>query len=187
MTKDLAYYLSLNYPIELTRDEGFFVAAHPDLPGCIAQGDTADEAIASLDDAREAWIEVGIQDKQFIPEPLPEEFSGRLSLRMPPTLHADLAHQARRQGVSLSQFIVTALAGAVGLSKGAGQEAKVGELARLASELKAVVDKMTAASAEPPSILRPPRQALKRSVVTTGLQSDDNVLSFANRGGRAAT
>lgn len=35
--------------------------------------------------------------------------SGRLLLRMPAALHAELAELARREGVSLNQFITTAL------------------------------------------------------------------------------
>lgn len=38
--------------------------------------------------------------------------SGRLLLRMPPALHAELAELARREGVSLNQFI-TAILGEV--------------------------------------------------------------------------
>jgi antitoxin HicB len=144
MKKNLDYYLSLNYPIELTREGGFFVAAHPDLPGCVAQGDTADEAIANLDDAREAWIAVGLEDKQFIPEPLPEEFSGRLSLRMPRALHGALAHEAQRQGVSLGQFIVSALSGAVGFGRVVEQSknVEVSELVQAVKELRVAVGQM---------------------------------------------
>ena len=40
--------------------------------------------------------------------------SGRLLLRMPETLHAELASAADRAGVSLNQFITTALAEVVG-------------------------------------------------------------------------
>jgi RNA polymerase sigma-B factor len=36
--------------------------------------------------------------------------SGRLLLRMPRTLHADLAQAAEREGTSLNQFITAALA-----------------------------------------------------------------------------
>jgi hypothetical protein len=39
-----------------------------------------------------------------------QAFSGRLLLRMPPTLHAALAREAERERTSLNRFIVTALA-----------------------------------------------------------------------------
>lgn len=40
--------------------------------------------------------------------------SGRLLLRMPQSLHAELARAADREGISLNQFITSALAAAVG-------------------------------------------------------------------------
>ena len=40
--------------------------------------------------------------------------SGRLLLRMPAALHAELARTAEREGVSLNQFITRALAGKIG-------------------------------------------------------------------------
>jgi hypothetical protein len=39
--------------------------------------------------------------------------SGRLMLRMPPTLHAELAEEAQREGVSLNSLITGILAGAI--------------------------------------------------------------------------
>jgi antitoxin HicB len=113
MARDLPYYLSLDYPVEMFRGEGAFFVHHPDLPGCMSQGDTADEALANLDDAREGWLRVALEAGQPIAEPLGEdemEYSGHISLRMTPTLHAALAASARRQGVSLNQLINTVLA-----------------------------------------------------------------------------
>jgi hypothetical protein len=40
--------------------------------------------------------------------------SGRLLLRMPAALHAELARTAEREGVSLNQFITRALTGKIG-------------------------------------------------------------------------
>jgi hypothetical protein len=40
--------------------------------------------------------------------------SGRILVRLPRTLHAELVDQAEQEGVSLNQFIVAALAGATG-------------------------------------------------------------------------
>ena len=63
-TKSLEHYLSLNYPYELIRDpvEGGYFATHPDLDGCAAQGETAEEAVEQLDVARELWIETRLED-----------------------------------------------------------------------------------------------------------------------------
>ncbi len=115
-TKTLDEYLSLSYPYQLIRDpdQGGFFACHPDLDGCAAQGETAEEAVAQLDAARELWIETRLEDGLPVPEPAEEEPSGRVSLRMPSSLHAQLAKKASRQGVSLNLLLNTILAEYVG-------------------------------------------------------------------------
>ena len=49
--------------------------------------------------------------------------SGRLLLRMPAALHAELARTAEREGVSLNQFITRALAGKIGWGTDADDDA----------------------------------------------------------------
>jgi RNA polymerase sigma-B factor len=52
----------------------------------------------------------------------PKAHSGRLLVRMPPSLHSELARTAEREGVSLNTLVTGALAGAVGWrDAGAGQ------------------------------------------------------------------
>lgn len=118
MGKDIAYYRALIYPVEIVREEdGTVVAFHPDLMGCVAQGDSADEALSNLDEARVAWLEVRLAEHLPIPEPPDENYSGKVLVRMMPALHAALARRAGRQGISLNQFIVATLAESVGFSK----------------------------------------------------------------------
>ncbi len=116
MKKTLEEYLKLSYPIELVRDleSGAYFGRHPDLDGCMAQGATADDAVANLGIARELWIETRLEDGLPVPEPLDFEPSGRVLVRMAPWLHGQLMRQAQRQDVSLNQYIVTALAEFVG-------------------------------------------------------------------------
>ena len=113
MSKDLRYFMKLRYKIELTEeDEGGFVAHHPELPGCIAQGETADEAVINLREARESWVAVRLEEGLDVPEPRADvEYSGKFLVRLPKSLHADLADAARREGVSLNQLVVAALSG----------------------------------------------------------------------------
>ncbi len=66
VTKNLEHYLSLRYRIQLDEEaDGSFVAHHPDLSGCIAQGDTATEAVENLSEARELWIKVRYEDQGY--------------------------------------------------------------------------------------------------------------------------
>ena len=118
MKRDLRYYMSLEYPIQLMREPGGVFAFHPDLDGCAAQGDTVEEAIANLDAARRLWLKVRLEDGLPIEEPLrEEECSGRISLRMPPSLHAELGRLARREKISLNQLLNNILAEYLGASR----------------------------------------------------------------------
>jgi predicted RNase H-like HicB family nuclease len=108
--KDLAHYEALPYVIELLPEEdGGFTALHPELPGCVAWGDGAEEAVANLAASRSAWIEGTLASGGSIPEPADEETSGRITLRLPRDLHRSLTRRARREGVSLNTYIVSAL------------------------------------------------------------------------------
>lgn len=51
-------YINLNHPITLYPElDGGYTVMIADLPGCISQGDTLEEAVASIQDAKVAWIE----------------------------------------------------------------------------------------------------------------------------------
>ncbi len=115
-TSNLAYHANLEYPIELFRrdDEGdqYWVAEIPDLPGCVADGDTPDEAVESLQEAKRLWMEARLEYGHPIPEPTDARgYSGRFLLRMPKSLHRKLAAQSRREGTSLNMYVVSLLSG----------------------------------------------------------------------------
>ncbi len=119
-TRALDDYLALPYTIELVRDEddegnSGYVAEVEELPGCLSQGATPEEAIRNIFDAMEGWLSVALEDGRPIPEPRAgKNYSGRFLLRIPQTLHAELARVAEREGVSLNQYAATTLARAVG-------------------------------------------------------------------------
>jgi antitoxin HicB len=52
-----------------TEDGGGFVATVPDLPGCMSDGDTPQEALANVYDAIRAWIEAAHDLGRKVPEP----------------------------------------------------------------------------------------------------------------------
>src|SRR5947209_17629276 len=109
--KDLPYYLSLKYPVEIRESAGggYFVT-NPDLDGCMAEGGTLEDALTNLADSRELWIETRLAGGYPVAEPSDEEMSGKLSLRMAPSLHSQLAKLADRKGISLNLLINTVLA-----------------------------------------------------------------------------
>ncbi len=68
--KNLDYYLSLPYPIELIPDEdGFWFARIPLLEGCMTNGESREDALIMLDDAKQLWLESAIELGMTIPEP----------------------------------------------------------------------------------------------------------------------
>ena len=99
------------YRVELQlEDDGTYTAIHPELPGCVAWGDSVGEAVANLTDSREAWIEGRLASGFDVPAPIEEEeSSGRVTLRIPRFVHAELVQMARREEVSLNALISTAL------------------------------------------------------------------------------
>lgn len=94
--------------------DGRFSAEVLEFPGCFSQGDTASEAYANLEEAARNWVQAMIDQGSDIPPPASTNVSGRFALRLPRDLHAKATRLAERDGVSLNQFIVTALAERVG-------------------------------------------------------------------------
>ena len=116
--KPLEYYLGLRYPVTLVPEaEGGYTATINDLPGCVSVGETAEEALSMIEDARRLWLEVAYEHGDEIPLPSTErEYGGRVLVRMPPRLHRRLLEQAEAEGVSLNQHIVTLLSEASALN-----------------------------------------------------------------------
>ncbi|MBM7854320.1 putative RNase H-like HicB family nuclease [Desulfohalotomaculum tongense] len=72
--KNLNYYLSLTYKIVLhPAEEGGYVAEISELPGCLSQGETKEEALEMIEDAKIAWIETALELGREIPEPAPDD------------------------------------------------------------------------------------------------------------------
>ena len=62
--KNLNDYLAMPYRMEIVedKDEGGYVVSFPDLPGCIACGETIESAVANGADAKKAWWEAALED-----------------------------------------------------------------------------------------------------------------------------
>lgn len=109
MSKDLKYYLELNYPFKLVpdREVGWF-AKIPDLPGCWGIGPTPQAAVDDAETNKRLWIEIALDDGSEIPEPRSDEdYSGQFLLRLPKSLHRALAEEAKWEGVSMNQYVVS--------------------------------------------------------------------------------
>jgi antitoxin HicB len=63
----------LEYPIVVeplpTEDGGGFLATAPDLPGCMSDGATPEEAVSNIQDAITTWIEAADDLGHAVPKP----------------------------------------------------------------------------------------------------------------------
>lgn len=95
----------------LSKEEGggFFIE-YPDLPGCYSDGETVLEARENGREAAYCWLETAIEDHEDIPAPGSsssiEDFSGRLSQRVPKSVHLRLEQRAKDEGVSINQLVL---------------------------------------------------------------------------------
>ena len=62
--KTVDYYMSLPYKIELYPDveEGGYAVSCPELPGCLSCGETIEECIENIEDAKRVWITATLED-----------------------------------------------------------------------------------------------------------------------------
>ena len=62
-----------HYSVALRWDGEDWIARNPELPGCIADGKTPTEALASLEISRKLWIESSLATGLEVPAPVFEE------------------------------------------------------------------------------------------------------------------
>ncbi|MEX0625556.1 MAG: type II toxin-antitoxin system HicB family antitoxin [Chloroflexota bacterium] len=109
------------YRLDVRREvDGTWTAVVPQLPGCVATGESIDEVMADLPNVIDLWIATADARGQDVPEPnRVGEYSGKFVLRLPKGLHARLVGQATGEGVSLNSYCATALAEVTGARLGA--------------------------------------------------------------------
>lgn len=114
-------YMKLPYRLELIPDidEGGYVAGFPELPGCLSQGETIEEATENAYEAKRVWLAAAIEDGIQINEPEAfSEYSGQFKLRIPKSMHRMLSIRAKEEGVSMNQYCVYLLSKSMGNSTG---------------------------------------------------------------------
>lgn len=144
------------YPILLARapngDGPGWIATVEELPGCRAEAATPEAAAAAMSDAVEDWVRAARAAGRDVPPPgAAAAHSGKLLVRMPRSLHAELVRASEREGTSLNAYIVAALSSSVawrrpGEAEPAGAEAP-GRGLSLALKLNLVVLAVAAAVA----------------------------------------
>jgi RNA polymerase sigma-B factor len=130
-TRVVRNHRDLPYHVLIFRDEGQaegrgWTAHAQELPGCEAHGDTIEAAVRAIEGAIDERIEDAVANGQELPEPRSAaSYSGRLMLRMPRSLHAELSRAAERDDVSLNRFIAGSLQSALAApGRAAGDDAE---------------------------------------------------------------
>jgi len=65
--REIRRLMALPYQIELIPDDDVWFVCIPDLPGCISQGDTREEALTMIRDAHYGWIATALEDGEPVP------------------------------------------------------------------------------------------------------------------------
>lgn len=100
---------------------GGFLITFPDLPGCMSDGETIEDAINNGRDAFLAYVSALADMGRDIPAPTfhPDAVevpnaSGKFVARVPKSIHAQLANRAKAEGVSLNTLVLTFIAEGLG-------------------------------------------------------------------------
>lgn len=96
----------------LSADEGGgFLIAFPDLPGCMSDGESPDEALKDGRDAFEAWISTCIHEGRPVPAAgSHRQGSVRFLQRLPRYIHSSLVAAAEAQGTSVNALVIAFIA-----------------------------------------------------------------------------
>jgi antitoxin HicB len=115
----MAARADLAYPIVLEplsdEDGGGWLATVPDLPGCISDGETQEEAAHNVRGAIASWVEAAAELGRAVPGS--GSARGEWRQRVPKTLHEKLKRLAEVEGVSLNALVTSVLAERVGRSE----------------------------------------------------------------------
>lgn len=93
-----------------SKEDNCYVATIAEFPGLSALADTPEEAVEEVKIAAESFMQVYKEDGDPIPEPIIlNHYSGQTRVRLPKSLHKNLAKEAELEGVSLNTHIVKLL------------------------------------------------------------------------------
>jgi antitoxin HicB len=98
----------------LTEEEGGgWLAMFPDLPGCMSDGETPEEALHNAAEAESSWLTANQKWGKAKPEK-----PARLVARLPRSIHRDLQKRANKEGVSINTMMITLIAHGLGKING---------------------------------------------------------------------
>ena len=117
-----AKFRLMDYPFfirPMTNEEGGgYLIEFPDVPGCVSDGETPEEAIRNGRDALKSALPTMKEFGDPIPEPgRASNVSGQWRQRVPKSLHSRLVARAQQEGVSLNTLVTAMIAEGLGKRK----------------------------------------------------------------------
>ena len=107
----------------LSKDEGGgYLVEYPDVPGCMSDGETVEEAISNGREALRDCMEVFRESGRKRPQVTIEAAQWRQ--RVPRTLYSKLTKQAENEGVSINSLVTAIIAEAIGARQAASQKSR---------------------------------------------------------------
>jgi predicted HicB family RNase H-like nuclease len=95
-----------HYTVGWSEEDRAFIGRVAEFESLAAHGRTLESALREIKSVVQAVLEDLVASGEEIPQPFSKRrFSGKLNLRMPESMHRQLALEAARQGISLNQLI----------------------------------------------------------------------------------
>src|ERR1700683_4895964 len=110
-SRNLENYRITVRPLSKAEGGGFLVE-YPEIPGCMSDGETIEEAIANGREALRDCLDVFRESGRKAPQSRVEAAQWRQ--RLPRTLYMKLTDQAKGEGVSINSFVTAIIAEAIG-------------------------------------------------------------------------
>lgn len=106
MKKEYPYIVK---PVEQEEYGVNYVVEYLDFPGITGGGDSQEEAVRIANEALDMYMESLESEGKEIPIPTDFNATGRVTLRLPKSMHIRVIQMAEREGVSLNTYIIDAL------------------------------------------------------------------------------
>ncbi|MDR3216313.1 MAG: type II toxin-antitoxin system HicB family antitoxin [Clostridiaceae bacterium] len=122
----MSEYKIVLYPVET--EEGIeWIARIPDVNNVGGSGATVEEAVKDVQNNLAFEIELLRQEGKEPPQKYSApNYSGKISLRLPKSIHRQVAELSEQEGVSINSLITIAVSNFIG-QKAKGQERKTGD------------------------------------------------------------
>ena len=95
-----------SYRVQYSQEDHAFIGLVDEFPGLSAFADTLEGAVKEIETVLGEGLHLLAERGEQIPEPLSRrKYTGKLIVRLTPSLHQRLASEALRKGVSLNEHV----------------------------------------------------------------------------------